>query len=189
MTQIKNIVQYIKINELTHLKNNPRNITKQNMDKLVKSVKDNPDYFETRPIICSDRTGNLVIIAGNQRLRAAKIIGLEEVPTVILHNLSEEKEREITIRDNVELGDWDYEILANEWDEEELRQWGGDNLVGGVGNGIVDDLKNSEYIEKEQYFVKKPFVLIFYDETTEQKLANVLGLESLENDVYDAKDL
>lgn len=189
MAEIKNIVQYIKVEDLIHLKNNPRNITKENMDKLVKSIKNNPDYFEVRPIIVSDRTGENVIIAGNQRLRAAKIIGLKEVPTAILHNLSEEKEREIAIRDNIELGDWDYEILANEWDEEELRQWGGDNLVGGVGNGIVDELKNSEYVEKEQYFIKKPFVLIFYDETTEQKLADILGLEGLENDVYDAKDL
>lgn len=189
MAKIKNKVQYINVKELSHLKNNPRTITKQNMDKLVNSIKNNEDYFEARPIIVSDRTGENVIIAGNQRLRASKIIGLQEVPTVIMHGLTEEKEREIAIRDNVELGDWDYEILANEWDEGELREWGGDNLIGGVGNGLVDELKNSEYVEKEQYFIKKPFILIFYDETNKDKLAGMLGLEELENDVYDASNL
>ena len=189
MATIKNIVKYVSVEELAHLKNNPRTITKENMDKLVKSIKDNADYFEVRPIIVSNRTGENVIIAGNQRLRAAKILGLEEVPTAIMTGLTEEKEREIAIRDNVELGDWDYEILANEWDAEELKEWGGDSLIGGVGNGVVEDLKNSDYVEKEQYFVKKPFVLIFYDEETEQKLADILNLESIDDDVYDAKNL
>lgn len=187
--KIKNIIEYRSVEELCHLEHNPRTITKENMDKLVQSIKENEDYFEVRPIVCSDRTGKNVIIAGNQRLRAAKIIGLEYVPTAILHGLTEEKEREITIRDNVELGAWDYEILANEWDADELEKWGGKELIGGVGNGIVDKLKESEYVEKEQYFIKKPFVLVFYDETTEQKLADALGVESITNDTYDARDL
>lgn len=189
MKRVENVVEYKSLDELYHLDRNPRTISKQNMDKLVKSIKDNPDYFEARPIICSDRTGKLVIIAGNQRLRAAGLVGLSEVPVVTIHGLSEEREREITIRDNVELGDWDYEILANEWDAEELEKWGGEKLLGGVGNGIVDKLKQSDYVEKEQYFIKKPFVLIFYDETTEEKLAEVLGVDDINKDVYDAKDL
>ena len=186
---IKNKVEYKSVDELELLEHNPRSITKENMERLVNSIKNNADYFEARPIICSDRTGKNVIIAGNQRLRAAKELGLEVVPTIVLHNISEEKEKEIIIRDNVELGDWDYEILANEWDESELKEWGGDDLIGGVGNGIVDELKNSEYVEKEQYFMKKPFVLVFYDETTEEKLAKILGVESIDDDVYDAKNL
>lgn len=126
MRKINNEVKYRYLTELTELEGNPRTITREKMQKLVDSIKANPDYFEARPIICSDRTGKLVILAGNQRYKAAKIAGIEEVPVIILHGLSEEKEREIIIRDNVELGDWDMGILANEWDADLLKDWGVD---------------------------------------------------------------
>lgn len=128
MKKVEHIVEYKSLDELCHLERNPRKISKDNMEKLVKSIKANPDYFEARPIICSDRTGKLVIIAGNQRLRAAKTAGLSEVPVVVLHGLSEEREREITIRDNVELGEWDLDLLESDWDAEDLQEWGVDEF-------------------------------------------------------------
>ena len=128
MKKVEHIVEYKSLDELCHLERNPRKISKDNMEKLVKSIKANPDYFEARPIICSDRTGKLVIIAGNQRLRAAKTAGLSEVPVVVLHGLSEEREREITIRDNVELGEWDFDMLESDWDAEDLQEWGVDEF-------------------------------------------------------------
>lgn len=184
---IKNFVEYKRLEELTELEGNPRTITKEKMAKLVESIKNNPDYFEARPIICSDRTGKLVILAGNQRHRAAKIAGIEEVPTIILHGLSEEKEKEIVIRDNVELGEWDNEILANEWDYDLLSALG--VPIPPTASGLVSQLKNSEYVAKEDYFIKKPFVVIFYDEMTEEKLANILGVEKIEDDTYDVANL
>ena len=128
MKKVEHAVEYKPLDELCHLERNPRKISKENMEKLVKSIKANPDYFEARPIICSDRTGKLVIIAGNQRLRAAKTAGLSEVPVVVLHGLSEEREREITIRDNVELGEWDLDLLESDWDAEDLQEWGVDEF-------------------------------------------------------------
>ncbi len=128
MKKVEHAVEYKPLDELSHLERNPRKISKDNMEKLVKSIKANPDYFEARPIICSDRTGKLVIIAGNQRLRAAKTAGLSEVPVVVLHGLSEEREREITIRDNVELGEWDLDLLESDWDAEDLQEWGVDEF-------------------------------------------------------------
>lgn len=139
MKRVENVVEYKSVDELYHLDRNPRTISKQNMDKLVKSIKDNPDYFEARPIIGSDRTGKLIIIAGNQRLRAAGLAGLSEVPVVTLHGLSEEREREITIRDNVELGEWDMDILANEWDTQELTDWGVDINWDEPEQEVVED--------------------------------------------------
>lgn len=128
MKKVEHAVEYKPLDELCHLERNPRKISKENMEKLVKSIKANPDYFEARPIICSDRTDKLVIIAGNQRLRAAKTAGLSEVPVVVLHGLSEEREREITIRDNVELGEWDLDLLESDWDAEDLQEWGVDEF-------------------------------------------------------------
>lgn len=182
--QIKNLVVYKKLTDLKQLEGNPRTITKDKMNMLVESIKNNADYFEARPIICSDRTGELVILAGNQRHRAAKIAGLEEVPTIILHGLSEEKEKEIIIRDNVELGDWDLDILANEWDYDLLNALGVDTPP--TASGLVSKLKESEFVAKEDYFIKRPFVVIFYDELSEERLAGLLGLEKIDDDTYDA---
>lgn len=81
-------VEYRPIKNLKELPGNPRTIKKDQFEKLKQSIKDNADYFEARPIILSDRTGELVILAGNQRYKAAKAIGLKEVPTVLLPNLT-----------------------------------------------------------------------------------------------------
>ena len=120
----KAVTKYRKLSELHELPGNPRTIKKDQFEKLKKSIKDNADYFEARPIILSNRTGKLVIIAGNQRYKAAKAIGMTEVPTILLEGLSEEREREIVIRDNVENGDWDMDALANEWNAQDLLDWG-----------------------------------------------------------------
>lgn len=119
-------VEYRAIADLKELPGNPRTIKKDQFEKLKTSIKDNADYFEARPIILSDRTGELVVLAGNQRYKAAKAIGLKEVPTILLTNLTEEREKEIIIRDNVENGDWDWDALANEWDANMLDSWGVD---------------------------------------------------------------
>ena len=121
-------VEYRPIAELKELPGNPRTIKKDQFEKLKKSIKDNADYFEARPIILSDRTGELVILAGNQRYKAAKALGLKEVPTILLPNLTEEREKEIIIRDNVENGDWDWDALFNEWDTDKLQEWGVTNI-------------------------------------------------------------
>lgn len=120
----KSTVEYRQVENLKELERNPRQINKENFEILKKSIKDNPDYFEARPVILSNRTGELVVIAGNQRLKAAKALALAEVPTVLLEGLTEEREREIIIRDNVENGEWDFDLLANEWDVDDLQEWG-----------------------------------------------------------------
>ena len=124
MKKLENKAEYLPLSELVKLENNPRTIKKADFEKLKDSIKSNPDYFEARPIICSDRTGKNVILGGNQRYEAAKALGIEEVPVIVLHGLDEAREREIVIRDNVSNGDWDFDILANEWDESELEDWG-----------------------------------------------------------------
>ena len=86
---------YRQLANLKKLENNPRTITKKDMDRLKKSVAENPDYFEARPIILSDRTGELVIIAGNQRYEAAKALKMDKVPTFLLSGLTEDREKEI----------------------------------------------------------------------------------------------
>ena len=185
MKQIENRVEYRALKDLHELEGNPRQIKKDQFERLKRSIKDNPDYFEARPLILSDRTGELVILAGNQRYKAAKAIGLNEVPTVLLSGLSEDREREIVIRDNVENGEWDYDILANEWENDDLQDWGVDVPVA---SGLIDDIKGEKFPEKEMWFQKVPFVVIFYDADSLAHLEGMLG-RSIETDTLNAKDL
>jgi len=119
-------MQYIALKELKKNPNNPRIIKDDGFKKLIESLKSKrgKDHFEARPCIVSTRTGENIIIAGNTRYQAAKDLGWEEVPTVILEDLTEAQEQEIIIRDNVSNGEWSYEILANEWDTAKLVEWG-----------------------------------------------------------------
>ena len=117
-------MEYRKLKDIKLLDRNPRTIRDDDFKKLVQSIEANPDYFEARPLILSDRTGELVIIAGNQRYRAAKELKLKEVPTFLIKDLTEEREKEIIIRDNVSNGEWDFDLLANDWDVDQLEEWG-----------------------------------------------------------------
>lgn len=119
-------VVYRPLDSLKQLENNPRYIKKEDFERLCASVQNNPELFEAQPIILSNRTGENVIIAGNQRYKAAIEVGLREVPTILLEGLTEAKEREIIIRTNVQNGKWDYDILSSgAWGEvEELADWG-----------------------------------------------------------------
>lgn len=106
--------------------NNPRLIKDDKFKKLCQSIKDFPEMLELRPIVVNK---DMIILGGNMRYKAAKEIGLKQIPVKIADNLTPEQEREFLIKDNTSGGDWDWEVLANEWDSEELEAWGLD-LVG-----------------------------------------------------------
>lgn len=133
-------MKHRKLKDIKLLGNNPRKISERDFEILCKSITDNPEYFEARPLILSNRTGELVVIAGNQRYKAAEYLGLKEVPTYLMENLTEDKEREIIIRDNVSNGKWDFDILANEWDTQELEDWG----LSGFPFEIEEEQKEQE---------------------------------------------
>ena len=118
-------MEYVSVKKLKKNPSNPRIIK----DKAFLQLKDSlltdkgKEHFEARPCIVSKRTG--CIIAGNTRFQAAKELGWEEVPVVFM-DLTEDQENEIIIRDNVSNGEWDWDILANEWDMTDLHRWGVD---------------------------------------------------------------
>lgn len=124
-------MQYLDVDLLRPHKDNPRKIKAREVEKLCESIKSNPEYFEARPIICD---ANYIIWAGNSRYKAAKQLGLTQVPVHII-DLPEEKMREIMIRDNVNNGEWDVDVLANGWTFEELTDFG---LNVDHGWGVAD---------------------------------------------------
>lgn len=114
-------IQKVKIQEVKLNPNNPRIIKDDKFKKLVKSIQELPQMLEIRPIVVN---ADMVILGGNMRLKACKEAGLKEVPIIIADNLTEEQQREFLIKDNVSGGEWDFEMLANEWDVEQLEDWG-----------------------------------------------------------------
>lgn len=118
-------MQKYKIADMLKLVGNPRKISQEEMECLKESLQSIPEYFEAHPIVMSNRTGKWVVIDGNQRMEAARQLGWEEVPVALMSGLTEEKEREIIIRANVNNGEWDMDLLK-EWDKEQLEDWGVD---------------------------------------------------------------
>jgi ParB-like chromosome segregation protein Spo0J len=113
--------QTIKISEIKLNPNNPRLIKDDKFKKLVQSIKDFPEMLDIRPIVVNS---DMVILGGNMRFKACKEAGLKEIPVIVADNLTEEQQREFLIKDNTSGGEWDFEMLANEWDNEQLEEWG-----------------------------------------------------------------
>lgn len=114
-------VNKVKISEVKVNPNNPRLIKDEKFQKLVKSIKEFPEMLDIRPIVVN---ADMIVLGGNMRLKACKEAGIKEIPIIIADSLSEEQQREFLIKDNVSGGEWDWDILANEWDAELLEDWG-----------------------------------------------------------------
>lgn len=101
--------------------NNPRIIKDDKFKKLVASIQEFPKMLEIRPIVVND---DMIVLGGNMRLKACIHAGLKEVPIIKVSDLTEQEQKQFIIKDNVSGGEWDWNMLANEWDAEELDAWG-----------------------------------------------------------------
>jgi hypothetical protein len=117
-------IQYLPVGDIHLNPDNPRLIKDASFRRLVKSLQDAPDLFRARPLLCSDRTGELIVLGGNMRFRAALDLGYKEVPVIVMSGLTEAQEREIAIKDNGIWGEWDMDALANTWGDLPLTDWG-----------------------------------------------------------------
>ena len=111
----------MNINELRPNPNNPRIIKDDKFKKLVKSIQDFPQMLELRPIVIDE---NNIVLGGNMRLKACIEAGLTDVPVKQAKELTEEQKKEFIVKDNVGYGEWDWDDLANNWDVEDLTEWG-----------------------------------------------------------------
>lgn len=159
----------VKINEIKLNPNNPRLIKDDKFAKLVKSIKDFPEMLNIRPIVVND---DMVILGGNMRFKACKEAGLKEVPIIKASGLTEEKQREFLIKDNISGGEWDWGLLQ-EWDSLELEEWGVDvwKAPVEVDYSILDEEDISEQLKDMNDGVKKAiqieFELEHYDEASQ----------------------
>lgn len=101
---------------------NPRKISKDEFNKLVKSIETDPDLLMAKPIILDE---NNVILGGHQRYRACIELGIQDVPVIVMSNLSDKKKKKLLIIDNTHYGEFNLDALANDdWNLEDLDDWG-----------------------------------------------------------------
>ena len=174
----------LKINELKANESNPRIIKEAKFKKLVKSIKDFPEMLELRPIILDE---NNVILGGNMRYKACLAAGLKEVPVKIAKGLTEEQKEEFIVKDNVGFGEWDWDILGNEWNNEKLGEWGMDvwQPEEAVDYSVLEDLDLGSTLDDKEAGVKRAIQIEFepehYDEAvllinTARKAGKNVGL-------------
>ncbi len=129
------MIEKVKINKVKSNSNNPRFIKDTKFKKLVESIKSFPEMLEKRPIIVDEE---MVVLGGNMRLRACKEAGLKEVFIDVAKGWTEKQKNEFIIKDNVGFGEWDWDILGNEWNSVQLEDWGMDSWQN------IDDIDTSD---------------------------------------------
>jgi DNA modification methylase len=113
--------QQVKISKVKGNPNNPRIIKNDKFKKLVKSIQEFPEMLKLRPIVVDE---DFIVLGGNMRLKASKDAGLKEVWIEVAEGLTEEQKKEFIVKDNVGFGEWEWDMLANEWDSVQLAEWG-----------------------------------------------------------------
>ena len=159
----------MKITDLKANPKNPRIIKDDKFKKLVKSLQEFPEMMEKRPMVCvTDTDGKLFPLGGNMRLKALQELKYKEIPdtwVMLADEWTEEKRKEFTIKDNVGFGEWDWDKLANEFNVEELTEWGLDipnfeiepeteteDLSDKIQTGFKIEIECSSEFEQEQLY-------------------------------------
>ena len=129
------MIKKVKITEVISNPNNPRLIKDDKFKKLVKSIQEFPDMLNVRPIVVNT---DMVVLGGNMRLKAIKEAGIKEINVDIV-DWNEQQQKEFIVKDNVGYGEWDWDDLANNWDAQELTDWGLD-----IPNFTNNDIKEKQ---------------------------------------------
>ena len=158
-------IRSVKLSEIKSDPNNPRIIKDDKFRKLVKSIQEFPKMLEIRPIVVN---ADMIVLGGNMRLKACKEAGLKEVPIIFADDLTEDEQKQFIIKDNVGFGEWDWDMLANEWEPELLESWGLD---------VPSWQDTPDYSDKNQE--------IDVDDYTDKM---IIKLEYTENDYLQVRD-
>tara|TARA_R100001015_G_C4630266_1_gene191774 strand:+ start:46 stop:642 length:597 start_codon:yes stop_codon:yes gene_type:complete len=183
----------LSVEEVKENPDNPRIIKDYKFNKLVRSVKDFPKMLELRPIVVDE---NNIILGGNMRYKAAVQAGLKEVYVIQAKELTEEQKKEFVIKDNSSFGEWDWDILANEWDVQNLKDWGLDIPKWEETDDFDNDLEDTgayDYPEDTAESSHVKMVQLFLTTETEPnfrewelKLRQKYNTDNLTDTIYQA---
>jgi ParB-like chromosome segregation protein Spo0J len=166
----------IKLTTIKSNPNNPRVIRDEKFKKLVKSIEEFPKMMALRPMVVNE---DMVVLGGNMRLKALKELGYKEVPNDWVKSakdLTEDEIRRFIIADNVGFGEHDWEMLANEWNVEELSEWGLDIPGFDIAEAGDDELNDLSDKIKSEFRIE----VICKDEESQEKTYNKLIEEGYE---------
>tara|TARA_Y100000114_G_scaffold136942_1_gene138822 strand:+ start:2068 stop:2592 length:525 start_codon:yes stop_codon:yes gene_type:complete len=141
----------VNINEIQSNVKNPRFIKDSKFKKLVQSIKDFPQMLELRPIVIDE---NNLILGGNMRHKACIEAGLKEVHVKVAKGLTVEQKQEFIIKDNVSFGEWEWDILGNEWNSVEISKWGLDVWQNEDDAEIQDIEQITEFTENVNFIIR-----------------------------------
>lgn len=178
---MKSKVVHQKIEDVKSNPNNPRTIKDSKFKKLVASIKEMPEMLDMRPIMVDE---NNVVIGGNMRLKACRELKHKKVATIVytreIHGQSyicnvlkknyEEAIESLVIKDNVSFGDWDWDMLANEWNNKQLDEWGMDvwQPEDEIDYSILDDVDADNAIDGMRDGIKRAVMIEFDSEDYEE---------------------
>ena len=138
----------MKIELIKPNKDNPRVIRGNKFDKLVNSIKEFPEMLKLRPIVIDEDN---IILGGNMRYKACVEAGLKDIPVKVAKGLTEAQKKEFIIKDNVGFGEWDWDLLANDWSEKQIEEWGLDvwqtEEIDEVLEAVEDDYTESDNMQ------------------------------------------
>ena len=138
-------MKLVKITDVKPNPKNPRIIKDGKFQKLVKSIQEFPDMLNKRPLIVfTDVDNKYIVLGGNMRLKALNELKFKEIPIIVADEWTEEQKAEFLIKDNVGFGEWDWDSLANEWNTDELTDWGLDLPI------IMDEPSYEDLIGEEK---------------------------------------
>lgn len=150
----------VNIKEIKPNENNPRIISDYKFKNLVKSINDFPEMLEKRPLVVDE---DMVVLGGNMRLKALQQAGIKEVHVDIAKDWTDKQKKEFIIKDNLNFGEWDWDILSNEWETKELDDWGMQVpfYEDEPDYSLLDDEDLSEQLSEMQSNVKKAIQVPF----------------------------
>lgn len=177
-------IEQVKISKVKNNPNNPRLIKDDKFKKLVNSIKEFPEMLKIRPIVVN---ADMIVLGGNMRLKACKEAGLKEVFIIKASELTEEQQREFVIKDNSGFGEWDWDMIANEWDGGQLEDWGLNLPVFQDSMSNTEDYKGSDPdLELENFMnaeIKRLYLV--YDSETFEKVVEWLNKKIKDYNVED----
>ena len=168
--------QQVKISKVKGNPSNPRVIKNDKFKKLVKSIQEFPEMLKLRPIVVDE---DMMVLGGNMRLRASKEAGLKEVWIEIAEGLTEEQKKEFIVKDNVGFGEWEWDILANEWDSVQLADWGLD----------VWENQDDAIVEEDDTYTRKIVAPTYEPKNEKPKAHELFNTEKVEELIDKIKPL
>ena len=156
----------VKITEIKTNPDNPRLIKDNKFKKLVQSIKEFPEMLEKRPIVVDE---NMMILGGNMRFKASQELGLKELYVIKAEGWTDKQKKQFVIKDNVSAGDWDWDVLANTWENQQLNDWGlqvwqqDDN----IDYSVLDDIDVEKELDTMYQQTKKSIILEYPSEMFE----------------------